>query len=138
MPSPQRKVSNQQAIRINCFSEFSLIFQKYTMSQRLELLQQMLASTPGDPFTLFALAKEHEKTGDQEQALGYYLRLYAETPDYVGLYYHLGKLYEQLERLDEAVAVYKQGRLVAKKAGDQHSYNELSGALIQISDETDD
>lgn len=108
------------------------------MSQRLELLQQMLASTPGDPFTLFAMAKEYEKNGDHEQALSYYLRLYAEAPDYVGLYYHLGKLYEQLERLEEAVAVYKQGRRVAKTAGDQHSYNELSGALIQISDDTDD
>jgi tetratricopeptide (TPR) repeat protein len=108
------------------------------MSQRLELLKQMLASTPGDAFTLFALAKEYEKNGDTEQALSHYLRLYRESPEYVGLYYHLGKLYEKLDRHEEAVAVYKQGRMEARKAGDQHSFNELNGALIQISDDIDD
>ena len=64
---------------------------------RLALLQDMLADEPNEPFLLFAIAKEFEGTNDLTQARTYYEKLRVTNPNYVGTYYHLGKLYEKLE-----------------------------------------
>jgi len=107
------------------------------MSKRLHLLQQLLEKSPNDSFALFAIAKEYEGAGDAEQALANYLRLRDTNPGYVGLYYHLGKLFEKLNRPDDALQAYRTGMEVARKAGDMHAYGELNGARLEI-DEDDD
>ena len=101
---------------------------------RLDYLNNLLASTPDDAFLLFAVAKEHEKAANGEEALQYYARLQSVNPDYVGLYYHFGKLLEKNDRIDEAVAVYKSGIAAAKKMNDLHAKAELVGALVQWED----
>ena len=108
------------------------------MSQRLQLLQQILEKTPGDAFALFAIAKEHEGLGDLPQALSFYLQLHESDPDYVGLYYHLGKLYEKLNQPDAAIQTYRAGMQVAKKAGDQHAYSEIYAANLELDDSDDE
>lgn len=108
------------------------------MSQRLHLLQQLLTQTPNDTFALFAIAKEYESVGNQEQALSHYLQLRDIDPDYVGLYYHLGKLYAQTGHPEEALQVFRDGMAVAKKLGDTHSFNELNGARMELDDSDDD
>jgi len=95
---------------------------------RLEQLLNFLAGNPGDSFITFALAKEYEKLGESDQALARYLDIETQDPDYVGLYYHLGKLYETKGEPDKALLTYDKGMAVAKKAGDQHAFNELAGA----------
>jgi len=105
------------------------------MSQRLQLLQQILEKSPNDSFTLFAIAKEYEGAGDVDQALAGYLRLRDTDPGYVGLYYHLGKLFEKINRPDEALQTYRTGMDVARKAGDMHAYSELNGARLEIDEE---
>ncbi|MEY4905516.1 MAG: hypothetical protein RLZZ292_3331, partial [Bacteroidota bacterium] len=62
---------------------------------RLQQLQQFLAASPDDAFILFALAKEYEKQNDVGLALSYYQILREKQADYVGTYYHLGKLQEK-------------------------------------------
>jgi len=104
------------------------------MTQRLQHLTRLLESSPNDAFILFALAKEHEGLHNQAEALAFYLRLQEADPGYVGLYYHLGKLYEQQQDFDKAVLTYKQGIAVSKKAGDRHAMNELGGALLNLED----
>ena len=108
------------------------------MSPRLQRLQQLLESAPNDSFALFAIAKEHEYLGQPEQALDYYLRLLATDPAYVGLYYHLGKLYEKLERPADALLTYRRGMDVARQAGDLHALGELDGARLELDDPEDD
>lgn len=107
------------------------------MSQRLQTLQQILSQTPGDAFTLFAIAKEYEGLGQTDQALAFYLQLRDSDPDYVGLYYHLGKLYEKTAQPDAAMQAYRTGMEVAKKQGDTHSYSELNGAWMELADDDD-
>ena len=102
------------------------------MSKRLEQLNAMLQLAPSDAFLLFAVAKEHEKLGDKNTALVYYERLLATEPDYVGLYYHLGKLHESEQRLTEAQNDYEQGTKVARKIADFHALSELNGALDNL------
>ena len=107
------------------------------MSTRLSLLENMLAENPQDAFLLFAIAKEHEKESNQEQALAYYLQLRTLDPNYVGLYYHLGKLYERMEEAATAFRTYTEGMAVASRLRDQHAYNELAGARLALGDEDD-
>lgn len=106
-------------------------------SNRLQQLFNFLQSSPGDSFILFAIAKEYEKLGDKEKALEYYLKLEETDPEYVGTYYHLGKLYEQFDKIKTAFFTYKKGMEIARKAGDQHSLSELAGAKLELGDDDD-
>jgi tetratricopeptide (TPR) repeat protein len=107
------------------------------MSDRLELLKSMLEKSPKDSFLLFAIAKEYEGLGDNKAALDFFLNLKKSQPDYVGLYYHLGKLYEKNDEIEKAFFTYKNGMEVAKAAGDQHSLSELAGAKLFLGDDDD-
>lgn len=102
------------------------------MQSRRAYLLQLLDSAPKDAFVLFALAKEFEKNGELNEALDYYLRLLAADPAYVGLYYHLGKLYEQLGNGEQALETYRNGIEVAHIQGDMHAMSELNGAKLNL------
>ncbi len=104
-------------------------------NQRLTNLLQLHQESPADSFVLFALAKEYEGLGEDELALHYYIMLTEKDPGYVGCYYHLGKLYEQLEKTEEALAVYQQGMEVARAAGEHHALGELSNAKMNLENE---
>lgn len=101
-------------------------------TQRLELLLQLHREKPTDAFTLFALAKEYEKLNQPSESLRHYLTLRQHDPQYVGLYYHLAKLYEQLDERDAALEAYAQGLDVAQAAGDRHAWNELNNAKLNL------
>lgn len=106
-------------------------------SKRLEQLLNFLNASPNEPFILFAIAKEHEGLGNLEQALEFYTKIVDTNPDYIGTYYHLGKLYQQLNEDSKAFFTYKKGMEIAKKAGDQHSLSELAGAKMALGDDED-
>ena len=106
-------------------------------SDRLEQLLGLLKNSPNDSFINFAIAKEFEGLDDDENALKYYLQLVAEDVNYVGTYYHLGKLYEKMEEFETAFSTYKDGMQIAKSQGDQHAYNELAGAKLNLGDDED-
>jgi tetratricopeptide (TPR) repeat protein len=104
---------------------------------RLQSLTTLLTDEPGDPFLIFAIAKEHEKLQDDAAALGYYEQLRRDSPDYVGLYYHLGKLLERLQNQEAALAAYDQGIAVSQKLGNRHAWGELREARLALADEED-
>ena len=85
-----------------------------------------------DSFLQHALALEYIKVGDDDEARKLFNEILLREPSYVGSYYHLGKLLERVADFDRAIKVYKRGMEEAKKAGDNHSYNELQGALEDI------
>ncbi len=105
--------------------------------KRLNQLLAFHSSNPKDEFILFALAKEYEKHGDDEKALHHYQHLVEHSPNYVGTYYHLGKLYEKLQEAPLAFSTFKTGMEVARQQGDQHAYNELAGAKLELGDDDD-
>lgn len=103
------------------------------MTNRLQVLLDLLQSSPDDSFVLYALAKEYEKADQAQEALAYYLRLKSTDPEYLALYYHLGKLYEDtLEQPQEALDIYQEGIELAKKKGDRHTLAELSNARMNL------
>lgn len=97
-------------------------------NNRLAKLLEFLAQEPNDSFILYALATEYNAMGDAENAFLYYQKLINEHPDYVGTYYHLGKLFEKHERKELAIEVYEKGMAAARKKRDMHALSELQGA----------
>ena len=102
---------------------------------RLKQLQTLLAESPSDPFLAFAIAKEYYKIGDKERAREEYENLVKNQPAYPGTYYHLGKLYEELNQPDKAIHIYKAGLAATNRPDTRHEYNELKGALVNLDDE---
>ena len=76
-------------------------------TDRLNKLLQFLKSAPNDSFLIFAIAKEHESQNQLNEALERYLELYDKDPEYIGLYYHLAKLYEQFDSNIKAIKIYE-------------------------------
>ena len=99
---------------------------------RIQTLLGFLADDPGDAFTRFALAQEYAKKGDTQAALEQYETLRREQPDYVGTYYHLGKLLAATGATDDALAVYREGIAVAQNVRDLHARAELQDALNKL------
>lgn len=98
---------------------------------RLSQLQSFYEEDPDDPFTRFALAQEHLKQGNTDRALTFFEDLVDTDPDYVGTYYHLGKLYERLDRPDDALDIYEQGIEVAREEGETKALSELQDAKLK-------
>ena len=99
---------------------------------RIAYLENLIKENSQDPFLYFALAKEHEKLEQWSLAKQNYEYLVKVHVDYVGTYYHLGKLYEFLEMNEEALSTYRKGIDIAGRAGDQHSKQELQGAMLNL------
>jgi tetratricopeptide (TPR) repeat protein len=97
-------------------------------STRLTKLLDFFAAEPNDPFLLYALATEYNTLNEAEKAFEYYHRLVDEHPDYVGTYYHLGKLYEKNKETEKAIEIYKKGLDTARRKNDNHAFSELQGA----------
>lgn len=95
---------------------------------RLAKLLEFLNNEPNDSFILYALATEYNSLNDIENAFTYYLKLINEHPNYVGTYYHLGKLYEKQGNKEEGILIYKKGMEVARAKRDMHAFSELQGA----------
>ncbi|QQL51376.1 tetratricopeptide repeat protein [Mucilaginibacter ginkgonis] len=96
---------------------------------RLEKLLEFIKNEPNDEFLQYAIATEYLKLNDHARALEYYETLVKDHPEYFGTYYHLGKLYELLNRKDEAIATYQKGMEITLASRNSHAYNELQGAL---------
>lgn len=105
---------------------------------RLERLHEFLENEPNDAFLKYALATEYLRLNNQEKALWFYLDLVNKHADYVGTYYHLGKLYELMGKQQDALNIYENGIAVAKKIKDQHALNELLGVYNSLKDELED
>lgn len=108
------------------------------MSNRLQQLIEFLKESPGDAFLTYALATEYLKLGETGNALKHYEKLVRDHPDYVGTYYHLGKLYEALGKKADAVVTYESGMQAARNKRDMHALSELRGAYHLVINENDD
>ncbi len=100
--------------------------------KRVEKLKEFLEENPKDCFVLHALGLEYEKQGELEEAQKYFLRVLDTDPDYVGTYYHLGKLYESQAKEEMALDTYNKGIEVAQKLKDKHSQSELETAVWEL------
>jgi tetratricopeptide (TPR) repeat protein len=101
-------------------------------TNRIDQLLEFHAEDRDDPFLRFALASEYLKIGDEGSALDWFEKLVAECPNYVGTYYHLGKLYVRLGRPEDALKTFDHGIAVALETRDAHAASELRSAKMEI------
>ena len=99
---------------------------------RIEQIKEMLIAHPGDSFLQHALALEYIKIEEDEKAKQLFQNLLQDDESYVGSYYHLAKLLERNDKMDEAKEVYERGMLKAKECGNMHTYNELRTAYEDL------
>lgn len=99
---------------------------------RIERIKELLAANPSDSFLQHALALEYIKIEEDERAKQLFENLLQGNENYVGSYYHLAKLLERNDMLEDAKQVYERGMLKAKEAGDLHTYNELKTAYDDL------
>ncbi|HAK12557.1 MAG TPA: hypothetical protein DIW54_04515 [Chitinophagaceae bacterium] len=99
---------------------------------RIARILEFLDKQPKDNFLRHALALEYTKLGRDAEAKALFLDILTESPDYVGSYYHLGKLLEKLGETNAAIEWYEKGMAAAKTAKDQHAYNELQAAYEDL------
>jgi tetratricopeptide (TPR) repeat protein len=99
---------------------------------RIEKIQQLLQQMPGDNFLRHALALEYIKLNNEKDARGLFEAILKDDPGYTGSYYHLGKLLERQGETQKAIDCYERGMEQAKKANEQHTYNELQAAYEDL------
>lgn len=99
---------------------------------RIAQILTFLQTTPKDNFLRHALALEYIKAGNETEARRLFEAVLTDSPDYVGSYYHLAKLYERHNLLNEAIECYEKGMAAAQQTGDRHAYNELQTALDDL------
>lgn len=99
---------------------------------KIKQLARQIKNNPGDSFSKFALALEFRKEGEFKNARILFEDILVQDPDYVGVYYHLGKLYEALDRLNDARDLYQKGIKVAAEQEEARTEKELKEALQQL------
>jgi tetratricopeptide (TPR) repeat protein len=102
---------------------------------KLQQLLGFLAEDPNDAFTRYAIAMEYYKRGELAEAAGYFQELVHQRPDYVGTYYHYGKLKEEQEEWEVAAELYQQGITQARQQQDYKNLEELQEALALVSED---
>jgi len=102
-------------------------------NDRLETLKKFMETNPSDCFARYGVAQEYLKQGEYERALEQFTAIFEINPDYQAAYYHGGKTFEKLGRMEEARATYRKGIEVASRSGDLHAQNELQAALDELS-----
>lgn len=105
---------------------------------KIKLLAQAVSRNPNDSFSKFALALELIKSDRVDQALILFESIYRNEPSYIGIYYHLGKLYQHLDRIEEAEKCFSEGIERAKQQKETRTRSELQEALLQLKEETSD
>ena len=104
---------------------------------RLKVLYQLYEDDPTDPFTLFAIGFEYLKQGDEGKALCWYESICEMAPDYTGVYYHLGKLYQRLGRSSDARQTFDAGIRVCQRVREMKDLSELQQARMDLDNDDD-
>lgn len=80
----------------------------------------------------YALATEYMALGKEEDALQIFTKLIHTDPMYFATYFHLGRLYESLGKLEEAERTYETGLSVTKELGEDHAHRELRAVYDEL------
>lgn len=99
---------------------------------KLKRLASNIRKNPDDSFSKFALALEFQKQDRPNKAQVLFESIYRNDPEYTGVYYHLGKLYEQKNEFDRAIKMYSEGVEVAERNNEQRTVTELLEARAQL------
>ena len=101
------------------------------MNTRLEQLQEFLKEDPHDPFNIYALALEYQKS-DLQKSKELYNQLLVDFENYIPAYYHAGNLYLELGLQEEAIKIFATGIIQAKKQNELKAMRELQTVYDEL------
>lgn len=110
------------------------------MTQENDKVQKLafnLKKNPNDSFSKFALALELLKRDQVSKAIILFESILEQDPDYLGVYYHLGKLYQQTGNAQLAGELFTKGIQLADEQNNTRTKSELSEALETLKIDTD-
>ena len=87
------------------------------MQNRIELFKTMLANDPTNTSVMFGLAKEYEKTGNNEELIEMITRYLEVSEDEGNAFGMLASAYERLGQRDKAKEAYERGIETAQRHG---------------------
>jgi Tfp pilus assembly protein PilF len=96
---------------------------------RIAQLLVLLKTEPGDQFLNYALALEYANGNEKAKAIEIILKIIDRDENYLGAYYQLGQLYEQIQQFENAGDIYRKGIEIAKRQRKTKTLGELSTAL---------
>lgn len=99
---------------------------------RMKKILDLLKEQPSDEFLNYALAQEFHGQEKYQKAIEQYNRLKEINAEYVGLYYHLAECLALSGAKSEALMIYDEGIVVAKRLNDQHALSELQNARMNL------
>ena len=104
-------------------------------SARIAQLQEMLKEDSNDIFLHYALGLEYAKEQSTFSTAEAQFKLVVQIDEnYLAAYYQLGQLYEQWQKVPEALEYYKSGQAKAKTVGNRKSANEFEEAIFLLED----
>ncbi len=107
------------------------------MSQRLDMLERVIAAGSDDPFHWYARAMEFRSLGRLQEAQAAYEAVADRFAAYVPTYLMAGQLAAELGQTDIARQWLTRGITAAAKAGDAHAQSELRSALAALEGSAD-
>ena len=105
--------------------------------QKIKKLALNIKKNPDDSFSKFALALELLKRDQVTKSILLFESIFKQDPEYLGVYYHLGKLYQQTGNLQKAGELFNKGIKLAEEQKNSRTKSELSEALETLKIETD-
>ena len=104
------------------------------MTDRLEA---MLEAGRDDAMLRFGLGSAYFNEGDMTGAIPHLEACIRQDPDYSAAYKLLGRAWFELDDLERAASVYREGLPVAEKKGDKQSQKEMQVFLKKIDKQAD-
>lgn len=105
-----------------------------TETTRTEMLRQVLAANPDDPFARYGLAMEHSTAGDTEAALAEFAELLRRHPDYTAGYFMAAQALARAGRNQETRDQLARGIASAQRTGNEHARAEMQEMLEELDD----
>jgi predicted Zn-dependent protease len=99
---------------------------------RLAILRSFAEKRPQDPFPRYALAMELKTAGDVAGAWQVFEPLITEHPDYIAAYAPAGEVLRELDRREQARAIYGRGIEAAGRRNDTHAREHLESLLAEL------
>ena len=102
------------------------------MSGRLESLLNLLKKDPKDSFLIYGIALEYISKKVYAKAEEYFKLLLQNDPKYLPAYMQYARLKENLNEIEEAKNLYREGIKLAKEQKDQHAAKEMEDFLNDL------
>lgn len=99
---------------------------------RLEQFKQLAEMDPDDPVVHYGLGSEHLKLDEFAEAAAAFGKAIELKPDYSAAHRELGRALEKLNRRQQAVEAYQQGRDIARQKGDLQTAKEMEVFLRRL------